>query len=487
MPKDERPLRKTERPKNYESPFDALERDPQYIGAVFLTREYGAQEPHTIELLQILGFEPLRAEGIAQRARFVSGTRDAYHEHMRVAFNTLPGTTQQELREVVDLFMRTEAAHKYWQHEPQSKTLAYTLISQNASLPVVSYALTQHLGGTVKASTIREVLKFRGRDGLLSILRAGVEDRIAATDATLVTETYTALEKQAARERKQYKSTFNKEPRNRAFMLTLRAAGISPEGIARLIRKRLRIQVPAVSIKYFLNTNPPFPALSDLDTAWLEKHTKDATTDFLETKQKHYQRGAQRRIERSLVGEALTRFQDARVRKFQEEETQLYREYAPLLRRIVARFDAVHTDDVVQESFTRLFTQLRSEKLELWSNISPLSLLATIAKNIVRDRQSRAIVKNTVSDDTAIETAAYTGKAQDEIVDENRHALAIHAALLQIPDEQRVIVRLKFFNGMSTSEIANILNLPLGTVKSRWRLAAEKLKTQLAHMQIDEE
>ena len=479
--------RKTERPKNYESPFDALEREPRYIGAVFLSREYGGQEPHTLALLTSLGFPPMRAEAIAQRARFVSGTRDAYHEHMRQLFAQLPETTQAELRELVDLFMRIEAAHKYWQYEAGSKTLAYVLISQNTPLPVVSYALTQHLGGIVKASTIREVLKLHGRESLLARLSSGVEDAIAQADTVLLVETYTALEKQASYERKRYKSAFNKEPRNRAFILTLRAQGISPEGIARLARTRLRMHVPAVSIKYFLTTNPPFPALSESESAWLRARTKDAHADFITTKQQHYMRGVRRRTERSLTGEALTRYLEIQLHKFQAAETRLYREFAPRLRSIVARYDPAHADDVVQESFTRLFTQLRGEKLELWNNISPLSLLTTIAKNIVRDRARKPDTRNTVHNEAALESAPFSGKAQDEIVDEQRNALVVRTALMQLPREQRVIVRLKIFDEMSTSEIAAVLGIPLGTVKSRWRLATQTLKKYLKDFKDSEE
>lgn len=475
----EESTRKTKREKNYESPFDTLEREPRYIGAVFLSREYGAQEPHTLELLTTLGFPPIRAEAIAQRARFVSGSRDAYHEHIRTLFALLPDTTRFEMQELVDMFMRTEVAHKYWQHEAGSKTLAYVLISQNAPLPVVSYALTQHLGGTVKASTVREVLKFRGRDTLLKALSSGVEDRIAQVDTTLLLETYTALEKQASYERKRYKSAFNKEPRNRAFMLTLHAQGISPEGIARLARQRLRLRVPAVSVKYFLKANPPLPSLSESDAAWLRMRTKDAHADFIRTKHQHYVRGAQRRIEQSLTGDALARFQTLRVQKFQAAETRLYAEFAPRLRSIIARYDPSHADDVVQESFTRLFIQLRAEKVELWNNVSPLSLLATIAKNIVRDRTRRPDTRNTVHDDTTLASVAFSGKSQDEIVDENRSILAVQSALMRLPEEQREIARLRFFQEMSTSEIAHVLGIPLGTVKSRWRLASRTLRTYL--------
>lgn len=49
--------------------------------------------------------------------------------------------------------------------------------------------------------------------------------------------------------------------------------------------------------------------------------------------------------------------------------------------------------------------------------------------------------------------------------------------LEQLPPEQRQVVELAFFAGMTHRELADYLNLPLGTVKSRLRLALEKLRT----------
>ena len=57
---------------------------------------------------------------------------------------------------------------------------------------------------------------------------------------------------------------------------------------------------------------------------------------------------------------------------------------------------------------------------------------------------------------------------------------AVHAALGALPDEQRAVVRLAYFAGLTHSEIAEQLGIPMGTVKTRLRLAFEKLRTALA-------
>ena len=53
------------------------------------------------------------------------------------------------------------------------------------------------------------------------------------------------------------------------------------------------------------------------------------------------------------------------------------------------------------------------------------------------------------------------------------------AVLRQLPDEQREAVTLAYFGGLSQSEIAERTGLPLGTIKTRVRLALRKLREQL--------
>ncbi|CAN5724970.1 N/A [soil metagenome] len=52
-------------------------------------------------------------------------------------------------------------------------------------------------------------------------------------------------------------------------------------------------------------------------------------------------------------------------------------------------------------------------------------------------------------------------------------------ALKTLPDEQRTIVQLKLWDGLTFDEIAEVQNIPLNTAASRYRYALEKLRTQL--------
>ena len=56
---------------------------------------------------------------------------------------------------------------------------------------------------------------------------------------------------------------------------------------------------------------------------------------------------------------------------------------------------------------------------------------------------------------------------------------SVHAALEALPPEQREAIRLAYFQGLTHSEIAGQLGIPMGTVKTRLRLAFDKLRVSL--------
>ncbi len=59
-------------------------------------------------------------------------------------------------------------------------------------------------------------------------------------------------------------------------------------------------------------------------------------------------------------------------------------------------------------------------------------------------------------------------------------AREVRGALSDLPDEQSRVIQLAFFGGFSHSEIAKMLNEPLGTIKGRMRLGMEKIRGALA-------
>lgn len=70
---------------------------------------------------------------------------------------------------------------------------------------------------------------------------------------------------------------------------------------------------------------------------------------------------------------------------------------------------------------------------------------------------------------------------------ERERRRAIVAALAQIPPEQREVLELAYFAGFSQSEIAQRLNSPVGTIKTRTRLALQKMRDILHAQQMSAE
>ncbi len=66
----------------------------------------------------------------------------------------------------------------------------------------------------------------------------------------------------------------------------------------------------------------------------------------------------------------------------------------------------------------------------------------------------------------------------DQVVQQER-SHRIRAALQEIPDAERIVLEIAYFEGCSQSQIANRLNLPLGTVKTRSRQGLRRLRTLL--------
>ena len=102
-----------------------------------------------------------------------------------------------------------------------------------------------------------------------------------------------------------------------------------------------------------------------------------------------------------------------------------------------------------------------------------------IARNLRIDRQRRGGVLPPFDDDEALDSIADHAAAPDERLAAARRERDVRAALAQLTPEQALIVRLSFFDNQPHARIASELQLPLGTVKSRIRLAVHHLRRLL--------
>jgi len=134
-------------------------------------------------------------------------------------------------------------------------------------------------------------------------------------------------------------------------------------------------------------------------------------------------------------------------------------------------------EDVVQETFLNLWRGVGSYQagrgsLRNW-------LLTAVRNRMIDSFRSRAAKQSSdVSDEGLSEMLAGISDTHAQ-VEAREERTQVHEALLGLPEEQRVVVELAFFRGLSHTEIAELLKLPAGTVKGRMRLALEKLRREL--------
>lgn len=131
-------------------------------------------------------------------------------------------------------------------------------------------------------------------------------------------------------------------------------------------------------------------------------------------------------------------------------------------------------DELVQEVMIVLW-----HKAGLYdvSRSSLSTWLFRIARNRRIDMQRRARSRVLDEDDPTLQPSQEIG-ADETVANDNRDA-RVRAAVSRLPEEQRDMLRAAFFLGQSHSEIAETTGLPLGTVKSRIRLAFGKLRKVL--------
>jgi RNA polymerase sigma-70 factor (ECF subfamily) len=85
----------------------------------------------------------------------------------------------------------------------------------------------------------------------------------------------------------------------------------------------------------------------------------------------------------------------------------------------------------------------------------------------------------------AISYSSGAADGPEEVTELVLEQLAVRKAVAVLPEDQRVTLALAYFKGYTHNEIAKILDEPLGTVKTRIRLAMQKIRQILAEQVAD--
>ena len=164
----------------------------------------------------------------------------------------------------------------------------------------------------------------------------------------------------------------------------------------------------------------------------------------------------------------------------------LFRRYAPmataLARRIVRQ--TFLAEEIVQEAFLAVWRNPDGYDQQRGSVKSWLmGMVHHRAVDLVRREESqRRRSEDARSADAVIVMADHADAVVEELgIPEERRA--VRAALGELPAEQHRVLELMYFGGLSQSQIAERLALPLGTVKSRTLLGMRRLRSALGGME----
>jgi len=142
-------------------------------------------------------------------------------------------------------------------------------------------------------------------------------------------------------------------------------------------------------------------------------------------------------------------------------------------------------EDIVQEVFARVWREATSFDR---ARGSAAAWIVTLTRNraidVVRSRSRRARHEDDQTAEEPVVTEA-TATPEAQVVDAQR-AEAVRLALDALRPEQRQVIELAYFGGLSHSEIAERLQQPLGTVKTRIAQSVKRLRDALARFSGDE-
>jgi RNA polymerase sigma-70 factor (ECF subfamily) len=156
---------------------------------------------------------------------------------------------------------------------------------------------------------------------------------------------------------------------------------------------------------------------------------------------------------------------------------ELYRRFARPVLGLALRLLGDHgrAEDATQETFAAVWRSARSYRPDRGSGSA---WLYAVARHAIIDR-ARQRVELVVAEP---EEEASAEPGPPEAAERSWLSFQVHAALERLPERERVVLELAYWSGLSQSEVASYLDVPLGTVKTRTRAALIRLSSLLAEV-----
>ena len=134
--------------------------------------------------------------------------------------------------------------------------------------------------------------------------------------------------------------------------------------------------------------------------------------------------------------------------------------------------DRGHAEDAVQEAFAAIWRSAPTYRPERGA---AGGWLYTVARNAIVDRLRR----NGLALDAELPELASAERGPAQQAEDSDVSWRVHRALEDLQPREREVIELAYWSGMSQSEVAQYLHLPLGTVKTRTRSALARLASML--------
>jgi RNA polymerase sigma-70 factor, ECF subfamily len=148
--------------------------------------------------------------------------------------------------------------------------------------------------------------------------------------------------------------------------------------------------------------------------------------------------------------------------------------------------DPDEAEDVVEETFWQAWRKADSYEPARGA-VSTWLLTIGRRKALDRLRAKKRHREDPIGNDRTFADIASPSPDPSQDVEGSELREHVRAALRELPAEQREVLELGYFNGLSQTEIADATGQPLGTVKTRMRLAMQKLREPLSmHREVTE-
>lgn len=165
-----------------------------------------------------------------------------------------------------------------------------------------------------------------------------------------------------------------------------------------------------------------------------------------------------------------------RVRDHQDKAAfaVLFRHFAPRVKAFLMKSGA--TDSLAEECAQDVMATLW-QKANMFD--AERASVATWVFTIARNRRIDALRKSRRPEPEDLPWGPEPEPDQAEVFEAQQETERLGAALSQLPAKQRALIERAYYGDLSHSEIASETGLPLGTIKSRIRLALERLRHQM--------